>query len=107
MIPFKRRSSMKQYSPLKPVKRGFKVWAIADAWNGYMDDLYTGATGGREIALGEKVVLKLSDYVTTSCFLYSPIQKTTPPSTDDKKTAHSWQYVVLCVWHFTTGTWGV
>ena len=30
MIPFKGQSSMKQYVPLKPVKRGFKVWAMAD-----------------------------------------------------------------------------
>ena len=55
MIPFKGRSSMKQYLPLKPVKRGFKVWAMADSLNGYLCDLnvYTGATGEREIALGE------------------------------------------------------
>ena len=66
MIPFKGRSSMKQYLPLKPVKRGFKVWVIADATNGYTYDLnvYTGATaGGREMALGEKVVLKLSNSI--------------------------------------------
>ena len=66
MIPFKGRSSMKQYLPLKPVKRGFKVWVIADATNGYTYDLnvYTGATaGGRETALGEKFVLKLSDSI--------------------------------------------
>ena len=39
MIPFKGRSSMKQYLPMKPVKRGFKVWVMADATNGYMYDL--------------------------------------------------------------------
>ena len=50
---------MKQYLPLKPVKRGFKVWAMSDATNGYMCDfdVYTGATDGREVALGGKVVL--------------------------------------------------
>ena len=65
MIPFKGRSSMKQYLPLKPVKRGFKVWAMSDATNGYMCDfsVYTGATDGREVALGEKVVLSLSDSI--------------------------------------------
>ena len=59
MIPFKGRSSMKQYLPMKPVKRGFKVWAMADALNGYLYDfnVYTGATGERETALGEKVVV--------------------------------------------------
>ena len=60
MIPFKGRSSMKQYMPLKPVKRGFKMWAMA-----YMYDfnVYTGATAGRETALGEKVVHTLSDSI--------------------------------------------
>ena len=38
MIPFKGRSTMKQYLPLKPVKRGLKVWALADSLNGYLCD---------------------------------------------------------------------
>ena len=66
MIPFKGRSTMKQYLPLRPVKRGFKVWVIADATNRYTYDLnvYTGATAGlRETALGEKVVLNLSNSI--------------------------------------------
>ena len=55
MITFKGQSSMKKYLP---VKRGFKIWAMADFLNGYLCDLnvYMGATGEREIALGEKVV---------------------------------------------------
>ena len=46
MVPFKGRSSMKQYMP---IKRGFKIWVIADALNGYFYDVipYIGATGGR------------------------------------------------------------
>ena len=36
MIPFKGRSSLKQYLPLKPVKHGFKVWVRADSTNGYI-----------------------------------------------------------------------
>ena len=58
---------MKQYLPLKPVKRGFKVWAMADSLNGYLYDfnVYTGATAERETALGEKVVLTLSESVET------------------------------------------
>ena len=31
MIKFKGRSSLKQYVPLKPVKRGIKAWVRADA----------------------------------------------------------------------------
>lgn len=47
MIPFKGRSSMKQYMPKKPVKRGFKVWVVADSRNGYFLNCvpYVGATG--------------------------------------------------------------
>ena len=66
MIPFKSRSSMKQYVPLKPVKRGFKVWAMAHTLNGYMYDfsVYTGASGGdREMGLGEKVVRQLAESI--------------------------------------------
>ena len=36
MIPFKGRSSLKQYLPMKPVKRGIKVWVRADANTGYV-----------------------------------------------------------------------
>ena len=36
MIPFKGRSSFKQYLLLKPIKRGIKVWMQADAVSGYI-----------------------------------------------------------------------
>ena len=60
------RSSMKQYMPMKPVKRGFKVWVRADAVMGYFCDLdvYVGKpTDGTttEVGLGERVVLQLSE----------------------------------------------
>ena len=44
MIPFKGRSALKQYMPLKPVKRDYKVWCIADAKTGYVlkFEIYTG-----------------------------------------------------------------
>ena len=44
MIPFKARSSFKQYMPLKPVEHRIKVWARADASNGYVSafQVYTG-----------------------------------------------------------------
>ena len=56
---------MKIYLPLKPVKRGFKVSAMADSLNGYLYDfkVYTGVDGMRETSLGEKVVLTLSDSI--------------------------------------------
>ena len=63
MIPFKGRSALKQYLPLKPTKRGFKVWVRADSINGYVCDfdVYTGKDGENvETNLGAKVVKKLS-----------------------------------------------
>ena len=30
MILFKGRSSLKQYNPMKPIKRGYKIWCMAD-----------------------------------------------------------------------------
>ena len=57
MIPFKRRSSLKQYMPNKPVKRGIKVWALADAKNGYISKakVYTSKKSDRSrVKLGFK-----------------------------------------------------
>lgn len=53
MIAFKGRSGMKQYMPMKPIKRGFKVWALADSASGYLInfEIYTG------IRLNTKVLI--------------------------------------------------
>ena len=55
---------MKQYLPLKPTKRGFKVWVRADAHNGFFCDfnVYVGraSDGVRDVGLGEGVVLRLT-----------------------------------------------
>lgn len=63
MIAFKGRSTLKQYMPLKPIKRGFKVWVICCAVTGYMInfDVYEGKLQvEREMSLGETVVMKLA-----------------------------------------------
>lgn len=63
MIKFKGRSCLKQYMPKKPIKRGYKVWALADS-EGYLYDfdIYTGKSKDYvEHALGEKVVLRLTE----------------------------------------------
>lgn len=36
MIQFKGRSSFKQYMPMKPIKRGYKVWGLAESKTGYI-----------------------------------------------------------------------
>ncbi|XP_047098638.1 piggyBac transposable element-derived protein 4-like [Schistocerca piceifrons] len=63
-IPFKQWSSHKQYMPLKPVKRGYKVWYLADSKTGYVIkfDIYTGKSndGCTENSLGEHVVISLT-----------------------------------------------
>ena len=30
LIKFKKRSSLKQYNPMKPIKRGYKIWCLSD-----------------------------------------------------------------------------
>lgn len=64
MVAFKGQLSLKQYMPLKPIKRGIKVWVCADASNGYITNLqvYTGKQDGgvAEHGLGYRVVRELS-----------------------------------------------
>ena len=53
MIKFQGRSSLKQYMPKKPVKRGIKVWVLGDSANGYFSKfkVYTGKEKEREQGL--------------------------------------------------------
>lgn len=64
MIKFKGRSSLKQYMPKKPVKRGYKMWVLADR-SGYClkFDLYTGKTDTQEKSLGSRVINQLTSHL--------------------------------------------
>jgi hypothetical protein len=44
MVKFKGRYSLKQYQPLKPIKRGVKIWERCDSRTGYVYDfnIYSG-----------------------------------------------------------------
>ena len=57
MIKFQGRSSLKQYMPMKPVKRGIKVWVLADSHTGYFSkfEVYTGKSASPEKGLGARV----------------------------------------------------
>ena len=67
MIKFKGRSSLKQYNPMKPIKRGFKLWCLADD-KGYVYkfDVYSGKNENKEsptLGLGGNVVVNLVDHL--------------------------------------------
>lgn len=67
MTKFKGRSALKQYMPLKPVKRGIKMWLRCDSYTGYTYDfnIYTGReTEQTEGTLGERVVTALSSTIS-------------------------------------------
>ena len=51
MVKFKDRSSLKQYLPLKPIKRGIKIWQRCDARSGYAYDL--NVDSGKDVYSGK------------------------------------------------------
>lgn len=72
MIKFKGKSTMKQYMPKKPIKRGYKCWARCDSKTGYLHQfqLYSGKIGNlTEENLGYRVVLDLSEGVLDNTLL--------------------------------------
>ena len=63
MIKFQGCSSLKQYMPMKPIKRGIKVWVWADSRNGYFSqfEVCTGKMKGAvEHQLGARVMKDLT-----------------------------------------------
>lgn len=67
MIVFKGRSTLKQYNPMKPIKRGYKLWCLADQ-RGYVKkfEIYQGKNVDlqnkfKDYGLGERVVLHLTE----------------------------------------------
>ncbi|XP_054729305.1 piggyBac transposable element-derived protein 4-like [Anastrepha obliqua] len=75
MTKFKGPSSLKQYMPLKPVKRGIKMWLRCDSLTGYTYDMsiYCGKEGSvLEGTLGERVgndhAATISNPDVTLCF---------------------------------------
>ena len=62
MVKYKGRTVLKQYMPMKPIKRGMKMWCRADSHSGYLCDfnVYCGKDkGGVENGLGYAVVTDL------------------------------------------------
>ena len=68
MVLFKGRSSLKQYNPMKPIKRGFKLWSIADM-DGYLyqcqvyqgkNHMFVGESTPKYFGLGASVVYQLT-----------------------------------------------
>ena len=59
MIKYKGTTSLKQYMPMKPIKRGIKMWCRADSKNGYLCD-FNIYTGRQEQAIGMQYSLTIS-----------------------------------------------
>lgn len=68
MVKCKGRLGMKQYMPIKPVKRGIKVWEMAEASRGFVCNfqVYTGKRqdGAAEQNLGYRLVFDLTWNIT-------------------------------------------
>ena len=66
MIKFTGRSTLKQFMPMKPVKRGIKVWALADSHNEYFHKskfIPAIKEGSGEKQLGQRVVKDLTQHL--------------------------------------------
>lgn len=62
MVKGKGKNPVQQYLPMKPIKRGTKIWCIGDSSTGYLYDfqIYVGKQGKIiEVGLGGRVVLDL------------------------------------------------
>lgn len=61
MVRFKGRSTLKQYLPMKPIKRGFKVWCLSCSCCGYLlqFQVYTGKDAEQSVGLAHRVVTDL------------------------------------------------
>ncbi|KAK6173783.1 hypothetical protein SNE40_017183 [Patella caerulea] len=70
-IRYKGRHSLEQYNPMKPMKRGYKLWMRSDLDDGYTTkfDVYQGKNGNNEVrddddnvefGLDEKVAIDLT-----------------------------------------------
>ena len=64
MVPYKGRSTLKQYMPKKPVRRGLKVWMRADSANGYVSQfqVYVGKDTSTEKGLGASGIARANVY---------------------------------------------
>jgi len=82
MIACKGRITLKQYMPLKPIKRGIKVLAAVCSKTGYLlnFDIYQGKQGDPEVGLGERVVTSLSSPFDNKgfCFYFDGVFSNVP-----------------------------
>ena len=66
MVKYKGRSSLKQYMPKKPIKRGFKLWMRADSNSAYVSKftVYEGKIRNQtEKGLGANTVMRLTESI--------------------------------------------
>ena len=69
-VPFKGRSSVKQYMLMEPVKRGYRVWYLSEYRTAFVSqfDTHSGRSdthGFSSFSLGERVVLSCVTHTST------------------------------------------
>ena len=70
MILYMGRHSIKQYNPMKPIKRGYKLWVRADV-DGYISkfDVYQGKT---DTSSGDSKIIALNRSLGWGSKFYKP-----------------------------------
>ena len=92
MIPWKGRSTLKQYMPDKPTKWGIKLFAACDVATSYLFNLevYTGALPGQgEVGLTQAVVTRMMQAHQQQQYVVYTDNFYTSPSLADALTAQS------------------
>ena len=75
MVRYKGRSSLKQYMPKKPIKRGFKIWCLCDANGGYMQEFQQVQTMLTCARSPSSSLLLPQNHFTSSSFPYPMYRK--------------------------------
>lgn len=100
IIGFKGRNSMKQYIPMKPSKRGYKVWCRCLP-NGFTNDceVYQGATDQRhETSLSTVLVLGLAKYIYDKLKVTTSFSTIIFPVLTWQKSSRSTTLIAVAAW---------
>lgn len=109
LVKFKGQLGFKQYMPMKPTKRGIKVWTCADSITHFVSRFQVNPGqpwDGQEYGLEEHVVIKLSSdlehgYYNINYDNFFPTKSKQVSSTVEDCEASPWQvYCNAEKWHY-------